>query len=119
MSELPRLFGTKEPVAPDAAADLAQAVRALAEPTRVQLLSLVITHPHSTQRELVDALGRVNQSTVAHHLKRLMSAGLVTSRQDRACVRYTADRAGLRALSDALRPAGARRTVTAGIGGAA
>jgi ArsR family transcriptional regulator len=107
MPELPYLFA-KEPVDHHAAVDLAAAARALADPARVELLSLLIAKPGQSVTELIVALKRLAQPTVSHHLRLLYQAGLVSRKQDGVFVRYTVEWTALRALSDAIRPARVR-----------
>ncbi len=63
--------------APDAMA-LAHRLRALSDPTRIQLVSLLLTQPdqESCTCELAPAVG-LSEPTVSHHLKQLLDAGLV------------------------------------------
>jgi len=66
------------PLGREEAAALAGALRAVAEPSRLQLLSLLRSSPRGEACvcELVGAL-RLSQPTVSHHLKVLTEAGLV------------------------------------------
>ena len=69
-------------VDPGAAADLARTFKALGDPARVQLLSIVAA---SAGREacvcdLTEPLG-LAQPTVSHHLKVLVAAGLLAREQ--------------------------------------
>lgn len=63
--------------APDALA-LAQRLKALGDPSRVQLVSLLMTEPRqeACTCELAPVLG-LSEPTVSHHLKQLLDAGLV------------------------------------------
>ncbi|WP_129337688.1 ArsR/SmtB family transcription factor [Cellulomonas endophytica] len=65
-----------------AAQDLARAFRALADPTRVRLLSLVASHAEQEACvcDLTEPVG-LSQPTVSHHLKVLVEAGLLTREQ--------------------------------------
>jgi ArsR family transcriptional regulator, arsenate/arsenite/antimonite-responsive transcriptional repressor len=60
------------------AASLADALKVLADPTRLRLLSLIGSHPNGEACvcELTEPLG-LSQPTVSHHLKVLAEAGLV------------------------------------------
>lgn len=62
-----------------AATTLADAFRALADPARVRLLSMIATAPdgEACACDLIPALGRA-QATVSHHLAVLVGAGLLT-----------------------------------------
>jgi ArsR family transcriptional regulator, arsenate/arsenite/antimonite-responsive transcriptional repressor len=67
------------PITPAQAADLAQLLRALAEPTRLRLVSLVAAHEggEACVCELTGPLG-LSQPTISHHLKVLIDAGILT-----------------------------------------
>ncbi len=58
---------------------LARRLKALAEPTRLRLLSLVAAHEgaEACVCDLTDPVG-LTQPTVSHHLKVLVDAGLLT-----------------------------------------
>jgi ArsR family transcriptional regulator len=107
MPELPRLFANGRIARPDAE-HLAATVRALADPSRMEILSILIGRPGATVTELIVALDRVSAPTVSHHLSVLSHAGLVSSVRDGRYVRYSAEWSALRAVSNAIRPAGAR-----------
>jgi ArsR family transcriptional regulator, arsenate/arsenite/antimonite-responsive transcriptional repressor len=61
------------------AADLARTLKALADPARLRLLSLVAAHAdgEACVCDLTEPLG-LSQPTVSHHLKVLVDAGLLT-----------------------------------------
>ena len=67
------------PLDETAAADLAQAFKALADPVRLRLLSLIASAPDATacSCDLEEPVGK-SQSTVSHHLTVLADAGLIT-----------------------------------------
>jgi ArsR family transcriptional regulator len=67
---------------PDEADELARVLKVLAEPARLRLLSLIQAQPagEACVCHLVEPLG-LSQGTVSHHLKSLLSAGLVTREQ--------------------------------------
>lgn len=69
----------REGIEPDAAAELARAFKALGDPTRVRLLSLVAAHEgaEACVCDLTEPVG-LAQPTVSHHLKILVDAGLLT-----------------------------------------
>ena len=62
---------------------IARSLRALADPTRVQLLALIVESPDARRSvtELADALG-LTQPTVSHHLRVMADEGLVDRSQD-------------------------------------
>jgi ArsR family transcriptional regulator len=66
----------------DEADELAGVLKVLAEPARLRLLSLIQAQPggEACVCHLVEPLG-LSQGTVSHHLKALLSAGLVTRDQ--------------------------------------
>ena len=67
------------PLAEDEAAELAGAFKALADPVRLRLLSLIATAPDGTacSCDLEVPVGK-SQPTVSHHLSILAEAGLIT-----------------------------------------
>ena len=62
---------------------IARSLRALADPTRVQLLALIVESPDARRSvtDLADALG-LTQPTVSHHLRVMADEGLVERSQD-------------------------------------
>lgn len=84
---------------------LARMFRALGDPTRVRLLSLIAAQ---TEREacicdLTEPVG-LSQPTVSHHMKQLVDAGLVVREQRGRWAFYRVVDDTLRSLSGALRP---------------
>ena len=67
------------PLAEDDAAELAGAFKALADPVRLRLLSLIAAAPDGTacSCDLEVPVGK-SQPTVSHHLSILAEAGLIT-----------------------------------------
>jgi ArsR family transcriptional regulator len=72
----------QEPMAADDAEQLAAALKAIAEPARLRLLSLIRAQPdqEACVCHLTEPLG-LSQPTVSHHLKVLLRAGLVEREQ--------------------------------------
>jgi ArsR family transcriptional regulator len=70
---------TRAALSPQEAERLAALLRAVAEPTRLRLLSLVAAHEggEACVCDLIDPVG-LSQPTVSHHLKVLVDAGLLT-----------------------------------------
>jgi ArsR family transcriptional regulator len=70
---------TREPLSASAATDLARTLKAIADPARLRLLSMVAAHDggEACVCDLTDPLG-LSQPTVSHHLKVLVDAGLLT-----------------------------------------
>jgi ArsR family transcriptional regulator len=69
----------REPLDAAAAAELASTLKAIADPTRLRLLSLIQAHEDAEACvcELTEPFG-LSQPTISHHLKVLLDAGLVT-----------------------------------------
>jgi ArsR family transcriptional regulator len=68
----------REPLSAEDAQVLARTVKALADPTRLRLVSLVAAHGgEACVCDLTDPVG-LSQPTVSHHLKVLVDAGLMT-----------------------------------------
>ena len=70
---------SRAPLSVDDAAGLARTLKAIADPARLRLLSLVAAHEggEACVCDLVEPLG-LSQPTVSHHLKVLVEAGLLT-----------------------------------------
>jgi ArsR family transcriptional regulator len=70
------------PLDADDAAGLAEALRVIADPARLRLLSLIQAQPsgEACVCHLTQPLG-LTQPTVSHHLKVLLNAGLVAREQ--------------------------------------
>jgi ArsR family transcriptional regulator len=93
----------REPITAGQAADLARTLKALADPTRLRLVSIVAAHQggEACVCELTEPLG-LTQPTISHHLKVLVDAGIFT-RDKRGVWAYYALRPGtLQALADIL-----------------
>lgn len=69
----------REPLTADEAEQLAGTMKALADPTRLRLLSIVAASPDSEACvcDLIEPVG-LSQPTVSHHLKILTNAGFLT-----------------------------------------
>lgn len=69
----------REPLTTSQAADLARILKALADPTRLRLVSMVAAHEggEACVCDLTDPLG-LTQPTISHHLKILVEAGIFT-----------------------------------------
>ena len=66
----------------DTAESLARTLRAVADPTRLQLLSVIRRSPdrESTVSDLADQLG-FTQPTISHHLRIMVDDGLLVREQ--------------------------------------
>jgi ArsR family transcriptional regulator len=75
------------------AAQLAAALKALADPVRLRLLSLLAAAPEGEvcACDLVSPLGR-SQPTISHHLKALRESGLVRAERRGTWIWYSVDR---------------------------
>ncbi len=69
----------RAPLGAAAAVELAQTLKAIADPARLRLLSFIAAHPggEACVCDLTEPLG-LTQPTVSHYLKVLLGAGLLT-----------------------------------------
>jgi ArsR family transcriptional regulator len=79
----------REPIDDSAAAGLAQVFKALGDPVRLRLVSLIGAHQGGEVCvcELTDAFD-LTQPTISHHLKVLRQAGIITSERRGTWVYY-------------------------------
>jgi ArsR family transcriptional regulator len=79
----------REPLGEEAAAELARMFKALSDPVRLRLLSLIASH-EGGEACVCDLTGPfdVSQPTISHHLKVLREAGLVGSERRGTWVYY-------------------------------
>lgn len=86
------------------AEDLAALMKALADPVRLRLLSLIANAPtgEACACDLATPLGR-SQPTVSHHLSVLTKAGLLNREQRGKWAWFAVDGERLRQVSDAVR----------------
>jgi len=89
----------------DAAERLARTFKALGDPTRVRLLSLIAATDggEACICDLTAPVG-LSQPTVSHHMKLLVEAGLVTREQRGKWAYYAVVDSTLSSLSRALQP---------------
>jgi ArsR family transcriptional regulator len=87
LTQLPLLSDCCSPVvgqviAPPEAERLAASLKAIADPTRLRLISLVTAHAdgEACVCDLTEPVG-LSQPTVSHHLKILVDAGILTREQ--------------------------------------
>ena len=95
----------------DAAAQrLAKVFKALGDPTRVKLLSLIAASPAGELCvcDLTEPVG-LSQPTVSHHMKQLVEAGLATREQRGRWAYYRPTIEALTAATQELTPAESRR----------
>ncbi|MET9287018.1 Rv2640c family ArsR-like transcriptional regulator [Nocardia beijingensis] len=93
------------PVDDDAALEVALRLKAIADPVRVKLLSLLLTSAAGEENggDLATAVG-LSESTVSHHLGQLRKAGLVESERRGMNTFHRARRDALAALCVVLDP---------------
>jgi len=89
----------------DAALEVALRLKALADPTRVRILSMLLTDPAGEvcTCDLAGAVG-LSEATTSHHLGQLRRAGLVEARRRGMNVYSAARRDALGALCRVLDP---------------
>lgn len=87
----------------EAAERIAQVFKALGDPARVRLLSLISSTPDGEACicDLTEPVG-LSQPTVSHHMKILADAGLVHREQRGRWAYFTVDNGALQAAADAL-----------------
>jgi len=95
----------REPITAGQAADLARLLKALADPTRLRLVSMVAAHEdgEACVCDLTEPLG-LTQPTISHHLKILVEAGIFTRDKRGVWAYYALVPSALRALSAVLQP---------------
>jgi ArsR family transcriptional regulator len=95
------------PLADDEADRLATQLKALADPTRIKLISMLATSPTGElcACDLPAALGK-SQPTTSHHLKLLVDAGLIEREQRGKWAWFRLRRDRLATLRAALTPVG-------------
>ncbi|MCP3803168.1 metalloregulator ArsR/SmtB family transcription factor [Allokutzneria sp. A3M-2-11 16] len=95
----------REPLTEDRAGELARTFKALADPVRLRLLSLIASHEggEACVCDLGDAF-ELTGPTISHHLKVLREAGLVTSERRGTWIYYRASIEVLARLSAVLVP---------------
>jgi ArsR family transcriptional regulator, arsenate/arsenite/antimonite-responsive transcriptional repressor len=93
----------REPLTATQAADLAHILKALADPTRLRLVSMVAAHEggEACVCDLTDPLG-LTQPTISHHLKVLVDAGIFTRDKRGKWAYYALVPSALEALSAVL-----------------
>ena len=93
----------REPITASQAADLARQLKALADPTRLRLVSMVAAHEggEACVCELTEPLG-LTQPTISHHLKILVDAGILTRDKRGVWAYYALVSSAMDALSAVL-----------------
>jgi ArsR family transcriptional regulator len=98
---------TTEPLSAEAAAGVVPMLKALADPARLRLLSLVASHDggEACVCDLNDAF-ELSQPTISHHLKVLHAAGLLEREKRGVWVYYRVDARVLNDLGALIASAG-------------
>jgi len=89
------------PLDADAAVALAHQLKALADPTRLQLLSIVLASGSACICDLTEPVA-LSQPTVSHHMKVLVDAGLLHREKRGKWVHFSVNAQALRGLADQL-----------------
>jgi ArsR family transcriptional regulator len=93
----------REPLTARQAADLAHKLKALADPTRLRLVSMVAAHEggEACVCDLTEPFG-LTQPTISHHLKILVEAGIFTRDKRGVWAFYALVPSALDALAEVL-----------------
>lgn len=96
-----------DPLSAEEAGNLAPLFKAIADPVRLRLLSLIACHPsgEACVCELTPAFG-LTGPTISHHLKVLREAGILTSDRRATWIYYRVRLDMLERLSTVLNTAG-------------
>jgi ArsR family transcriptional regulator len=93
----------REPLSAEAAAELAGKLKALSDPVRLRLLSVVASHTGGEACVCDLSVGiELSQPTISHHLKVLRTAGLLESERRGSWVYYRVVPEALQQLSQLL-----------------
>ena len=93
----------RQPLTAQAAAELAVKLKALSDPVRLRLLSVVASHAGGEACVCDLSVGiDLTQPTISHHLKILRTAGLLDSERRGSWVYYRVIPQALQRLSDVL-----------------
>lgn len=87
----------RKAMSPKQAEQVAGLLKALADPVRLRLMSMIASSDETCVCELTDTFD-VSQPTISHHLRVLREAGLVDSERRGTWVYYWAQPDALRAL---------------------
>ncbi|MEV0675066.1 metalloregulator ArsR/SmtB family transcription factor [Actinosynnema sp. NPDC050436] len=93
----------REPLTAEQSTGLARMFKALADPVRLRLLSMIASHDggEACVCDLTDAFD-LTGPTISHHLKVLREAGIIDGERRGTWVYYRALPSALRTLSDVL-----------------
>jgi ArsR family transcriptional regulator len=97
---------SRDPLSQDQAEQIAPLLKALADPVRLRLLSIVASHAggEACVCDLTDCFA-LSQPTISHHLKVLHEAGLLDREKRGTWVYYRARSAALTDLAALITPA--------------
>lgn len=105
---------SREPMSQEQAEQVAPLLKALADPVRLRLMSMVLSHDGGEACVCdLNAAFELTQATVSHHLKVLHGAGLLGREKRGVWVYYSVDRAALAAVGAVFTPVA---RVAAGVG---
>ncbi len=96
----------RQPLSADQSVELARAFKAIGEPVRLRLLSLIASHAGG-EACVCDLTGAFDLSgpTISHHLKKLREAGVIEGERRGTWVYYRVRAEMLAMLSELLVPA--------------
>ena len=99
----------RTPLSATQAVELARPLKAMGDPVRLRLLSLIASHAGG-EACVCDLTGAFDLTgpTISHHLKVLREAGLISGERRGTWVYYRAEPDALRRVSDARVPDAAR-----------
>lgn len=95
----------RAPLSEGQAAELADVLKAMADPARLRLLSIIASAPggEACACDFATPLGR-SQPTVSHHLSQLVRAGLISRQQRGKWAWFRINDERVAALCDCLAP---------------
>ncbi len=91
-----------EGLSPEEAGATASLFKALADPTRVRIVNLLAGSPEPVCLCDINSGFDLSQPTLSHHLKKLVSAGLLTREQRGTWAFFSINDEALRRLGDAV-----------------
>lgn len=93
--------GLRTPLSREEAEELARTLKAVADPARLQLLTLIRSTGEACACDLNEPLG-LSQPTVSHHLRVLTDAGLIHREQRGQWAWFRVDEQALRSVGELL-----------------
>ena len=94
---------SREPLSAQAAEQIVPLLKALADPVRLRLMSMLLTSDEVCTCDMAPAVG-LTDATVSHHLAQLRKAGLIEGERRGMNVYYRARREALGALVRVMDP---------------